>query len=256
MNYKGHFSLAQYSSPYTNVKILIQEGNQEILSQEYEFKNSKPYRLTDHLGANVSEYTYLDHDQLSINFYQFEESPADKVLDSRKLIRRENDLEIEETLFNLIDTKEEFVFKGQKQYDDGRLTEEKYSYPDMEYVINHQWNKNFNEEKLIYPNDEGSVIYKYDSEGFLIQYQDYKYQGYCQIIEYQNANGRLSRMTEYPHRAFKKGFLKSGIKFTEETQYIHETHFDYNEEGKKIKERKTDKVNQELISETLYIYEN
>ena len=63
-------------------------------------------------------------------------------------------------------------------------------------------------------------------------------------------------MTEYPHRAYKKGFLKAGIKFTEEAQYIHETHFDYDEEGKKIKERKTDKVNQELISETLYIYEN
>ena len=256
MKYKGHFDIMRDASGYSKARIISAGRENEIVMKEYTFHDGRVRDIVDNINRIVSRYSYDSENAFSVEFYRFEGRPSNKLLDSIKEITVVQGLEISETLYEVSDGERKKVYHCERVFEEEDLMKEVYHYSDSDYVLLYSWDKKGRIKTLDYPDSDRKVEYVFNREGYLKEFRDFKYAGYCQRMEYEYEDGRLRCMKEFPHLPFKRRFFTNSMVIIGDPDFIHESTFSYQMgPGLLEKEVKKDIISGNTIEIIEYQYE-
>lgn len=254
MSYKGHQNHLKLGEKYSKVVISSNDGESNFILKEYHFKNGKIYKIIDRINWVMSEYEYSGENFI-VSFYNFEDDLEKKTLNSIKEIKTSHGLEIEELLFEFDGENKELIYECKKEYSNKKLVFETYAYPEVDYQILHDWNKNKSIETITYPNSGSKYENKFDSNGYLVECLNFQYEGMCEKTSYEYHNGTLLRVIEFPHMEFENPLSEQGISFKGLPEFINETTYYYNSNGLIEKTVKKEVNSGDITDITFYEYE-
>lgn len=255
MNFKGLFSLLNPPLAYSKSIIYSFNEGEESIHKEYTYANGKVQKIVDHINFIVSEYDHLNDEDFVVHFYRFEETPVDKIIDSIKEISEPGGKQTKEMLYDVIDGEKSKVYSGELKYDGDYLIEENYFYPDQRYTIKYDWNKNNSICNITHVGETQKLKYTFNKNGQLIESLNFQYEGTVKKTDYEYKDGKLFKLTDFPHLDYKNKLIGNGIKITGKAQFMNETEHYYFGNGLLEKEVTKDYDTKEVLKTVYYKYE-
>lgn len=253
MKYKGHFDWKNIPAKFNRLVEYAKEDGKKHFLKKYEYQEGRVTKIIDYVNWIISEYIYISENEFHVCFYRFEDTPDTAELDSIKEFTLSNGLETKEILYIIEDGNKKLRYVGSKEYVKGKIVHESYKYDDgYDYVIKHNWTDNRLE--TVYPDNDGTATYIFNSEGYLTEYYKISPGDWCKKVTYTYENDRLKQMIDYPRRPYEKSadgeiILLEGYAVDVITTY-------YDEKGLPEKEIKTDLETEEVLDRSYLKFSN